>query len=369
MLDARLTIVTFLTLLWLPLAVSLLTPDETRSLSEQRKLAQLPKRGADWTRSFERYYDDRLGFRNDLVRAWAWLHIEGLGVSPSDSLLVGKQGWFFFGDEAAVAQYRGTARFERAELLSWGRVLAERQRWLKERGIPYLLVLVPNKHRLYGQYMPDSLPKVSERSQLDDLVDYLRAESDVWLLDLRGTLEDAARQNRVYHKTDTHWNDVGAYAAYRAILQKLAQKLPVFEDQAPVAVRSFERTTPGLGLPRIVGLSNAYPERSFDLAVAEPRGGVPPKRRARWEDRVRRQLPFALGTGDERLPTAVIFRDSFANALVPYLSESFSRIVYVWEFDLIPQLVEAERPDVVIQEIAERFLGRTPRGLDRPPPQ
>ena len=134
-----------------------------------------------------------------------------------------------------------------------------------------------------------------------------------------------------------------------------------------MAVRPFERTTPGLGLPRIVGLSKVYPERSFDLRVAEPRAEVPRKQRAGWEDRVRRQLPFALGTGDERLPKAVMFRDSFANALVPYLSESFSRIVYVWERDVNPEVVELEQPDVVIQEIAERFLGRAPRGINERP--
>ena len=46
---------------------------------------------------------------------------------------------------------------KREELLRWGRVLEERRRWLAERGISYLLVLVPNKHRMYAQYMPPGL--------------------------------------------------------------------------------------------------------------------------------------------------------------------------------------------------------------------
>lgn len=360
MLDARATIATFLTLLWLPLGVSLLTPDEGVSLTEQRRLTQLPEMRADWPAALEHYYDDHMGLRDDLIRGWAWLHIEGLGVSPSDSLIVGKQGWFFFGDDDAVAQYRGIARFERADLERWGRALDERRDWLARQGISYLLVLVPNKHRIYAEYMPDSLPRVSERSQLDDLADYLSAESTVPFLDLRAALEAAARDARIYHKTDTHWNDLGAYAAYRAILQKLGDQMAVFDGHEPVAVRPLERTTPGLGLARIVGLSAVYPEQSFDLIVREPRGEISRKRRAGWEDRVRRQLPFALGTRDDRQPRAVMFRDSFANALVPYLSESFSRIVFVWEHEVNPEIVEAEQPDVVIQEISERFLGRAP---------
>jgi hypothetical protein len=60
-----------------------------------------------------------------------------------------------------------------------------------------------------------------------------------------------------------------------------------------------------------------------------------------------------------------MFRDSFANALIPFLSESFERIVYVWHPDVNAHVVELERADVVIQEIAERSLGRLPRGIEQ----
>jgi len=60
----------------------------------------------------------------------------------------------------------------------------------------------------------------------------------------------------------------------------------------------------------------------------------------------------------------VMFRDSFANALIPYLAEDFSRVAFVWDRDLDPELVLRERPDVVIQEIVGRFLGRRPKDID-----
>jgi alginate O-acetyltransferase complex protein AlgJ len=364
------TVATFLLVLWLPLCVSLLSRDAAVSLTEQRTLAPLPRlelNAASLTglpAALEAYSDDRMGLRDDLIRAWAWLHIELFGTSSSESLIVGKDGWLFFGDANAVAQHRGLARFDDAALARWGRVLEERRAWLSQRGIAYLLVLVPNKHRVYGEYMPAGLTRVAETSQLDQLVTYLGQHSRVPFLDLREALEAAAARQRIYHKTDTHWNDVGAYAAYRAIVESLGEDVPALAGHPPLAVRPLERTTPGLGLARIVGLSRAYPEHSFDLVVAEPRAGVPKGRRKAWEDRVQRQLPFALGTGDDQLPMAVLFRDSFADALVPFLSESFARIVYVWNRDMDPRVVEVERPQIVIQEIAERFLDRPPRGVE-----
>ena len=55
-------------------------------------------------------------------------------------------------------------------------------------------------------------------------------------------------------------------------------------------------------------------------------------------------------------PRAVVFRDSFGSALIPFLSEEFSRAVYLWQYNVDPDVVLAERPDVVIQEWVGRRL-------------
>ena len=59
---------------------------------------------------------------------------------------------------------------------------------------------------------------------------------------------------------------------------------------------------------------------------------------------------------DPRLPKAVIFRDSFMSAMVPFLSEHFSRAVYMWQNDVDRDLVLRERPTLVILEIVGRRL-------------
>ena len=53
----------------------------------------------------------------------------------------------------------------------------------------------------------------------------------------------------------------------------------------------------------------------------------------------------------------LMFRDSFAIELIPYLSESFSRSVYVWANKVDFSMVDEEKPDLVILEMAERHLG------------
>jgi hypothetical protein len=304
-----------------------------------------------------------MGFRDWLIRGRGYLMIEWLGVSPSERLIVGKQGWLFLGHQRAIEQYRGVAHFTPQELEHWKRVLAERRDWLAERGIEYLVVFVPNKHSVYPEFMPDNLPRVGEESQLSELLRYLGDHSDLPVLDLRPALARAKRAQRIYHKTDTHWNDIGAYAAYRAILARLSAKLPGLEHAPPTPVRFRRVTTPGMGLAELVGLGDVYAEERLVLTPESPRAAIPAGQRAAYEARVRKQLPMALGTSDPSLPRALMFRDSFANALVPYLSESFDRILYVWERNLDPRIVEKDEPDVVIQQIVERFLGTPQRGI------
>jgi hypothetical protein len=61
---------------------------------------------------------------------------------------------------------------------------------------------------------------------------------------------------------------------------------------------------------------------------------------------------------DSRLPRAIVFHDSFGIALVPYLAESFGRVLFVPSSRFDPDLVLRERADVVIQEEAERYLAK-----------
>jgi hypothetical protein len=58
------------------------------------------------------------------------------------------------------------------------------------------------------------------------------------------------------------------------------------------------------------------------------------------------------------LPRLVMFHDSFGLRLIRFLSEHFSRSVYVEARDVKRLTVEWEQPDVVILEVCERYLAR-----------
>jgi len=367
---SRITVVSLLLVLWLPLVMSFVQGPRSVSVTENRFLAELPRLGSDpagwaaYPAKVSRYYDDHVGLRNAMIRAYAYLTIEVFGTSPTESLVVGRQGWFYFGDPDAIAHYRGVAPLSDGQLERWRRVLLERRDWLAERGIAFLFVLVPDKPLMYPEYMPENLPRTGIDRPIDQLARHLWETTDLEVLDLRRQLQIARRQERTYHRTDAHWNDWGAYVGYVAILERLREMLPSLAGAKPVAATHGSHITHGMGLASIVGLASVYHEERIDMLSVGPRARPAPEHRAHYDERVRRMIPIALGVENDSLPRAVMFRDSYANALVPYLPENFRRILFVWERDVDPTVVMREQPDVVIQEVVGRFLGRRPKGID-----
>lgn len=364
------TVATLLVALWLPFVAQWFLPVPKLSSTEKRFRAPWPVLEATreslvtWPSRAEAWYDDHLGFRDWLIGAWANLNIRLFGVSPIELTVVGRDGWLFLGDRDAIAHYRGLDPLSPQELEVWRRVTVERRDWLAERGIAYLLVLVPDKHLVYREHMPDSLPRSGESHPLEQLSSHLQATTDVDVLDLRPALLAAKARGRVYHKTDSHWNDVGAWEAYRAIHERLQRMLPALADVPAAATDPGRRVEPGLGLANAIAMADAYPEEILEARLVAPRATLRPDRAPEKRGIAKTLRPIRYEHPDRSRPRAVMFRDSFANALIPYLAEDFSRVAFVWDRDLDPELVLRERPDVVIQEIVGRFLGRRPKGID-----
>jgi hypothetical protein len=64
----------------------------------------------------------------------------------------------------------------------------------------------------------------------------------------------------------------------------------------------------------------------------------------------------ACAAAQERTPrfTLVMFRDSYAEWLMPFLERQFRLLAFGGTYS--PALVREHTPDVVIQEVAERYL-------------
>ena len=351
--------VLFVVVISLPLGANIAGVDGADPAAENRELAPFPRASltwrsiADFGNGLSAWFEDHFGFRSTLVRWYGDSRLRVFGVSPTTTVVKGADGWFFYGDDWSIEDYANLDPLSDAALANWREAIVRARTWLDARGIPYVFTIAPDKHVIYGDEMPDTIVKVGDLSRTDQLFTALQ---DLGLaVDVRSSLAGAKLRERTYQKTDTHWNDRGALVAYERIVAAVRARVP--RTPAPWTRDDFvaaEAVRPGMDLAGMMGLTRVLretdltlvPKRARRARVVEPAGGAPTAEEGRLVTEV----------DDASLPRAVIFRDSFVSRLVPFLSEHFSRAVYLWQNDFDAAAVEQERPDVVIQEIVGRHL-------------
>ncbi len=312
---------------------------------------------AAFPRRFESFFNDGFGFREPLIQWLSRAEVEGLGVSSSPQVIVGRAGWLFFAGLGAREYLRATEPFRPEQLERWSEMFQERHDWLAARGIRYLVVIVPNKETVYPEYLPASANRVGERSRFDELLEYLARYSNVHVLDMRAAFLREKAKEPLYYRTDTHWNGRGAYLGSAEIVRALSAWFPAMRPRPRSDYESVSIPHPGFDLAGMLGLS----DRLVDTADELVDRAAPVVRKLPLECRMPRgstelQRPFAMEREAPSLPHGVLFHDSFNVALRQFLPEHFRRLACVWKYTLDREVIEREKPDVVIQELVERSL-------------
>lgn len=326
--DAALTAI-FLVSLALPGAVKL-SGVEHPILDEQRRLASPRELRAWWNEGF--------GLRDTLIRAANRARL-ALGITPSARVLLGDDGWLYYAGDSLADHQRAAVPFDDAELAAWGTLFQARRDWLAARGIRYLVVFAPDKQTIY----PEHLHHDARGGRLDQLVGTLRARGTIEVLDLRPRLLEERRRWQVYYRTDSHWNDRGAAAAYDEILDRLARWYPALAARPDLRPRITQYCCRLGDLERMIGATTP----TEDAVAALPKLSSADGTVVRLEGR------------DPTRPRAVFLHDSFLQPIVLELAQRFSEATFIRPpliFDR--DAILAERPDVVVHEVVERLLTR-----------
>ncbi len=332
-----------------------------RSATEKRSLSLFPQLTLDreglvtFPGRFEQFFNDRFGFREQLVYLNSRLRVTLLRTSPIDKVVVGQNGWLFYADERALSPDPLIPGL----LELWRVALEAKQAWLAAQGIEYVYMVVPDKHTLYPEFLPLGRRPNGNPTNLDLLLDYLKRTSTVRVLDVRTQLFAAKASAPVYYQTDTHWNRFGAAVANHVLLSRLSGKLPAigFDKFIPRPVKISP--IKGRDMAAMLLLQNLMTDKEVDPGIAADT--------ARFivnEEQTPDGLLLSVSTNQNgKLPTAVVFHDSYFDNMKPYFAECFARSVMVGgnrihKFE--PDIIGREHPQVVVEEIVERYLTGSP---------
>ena len=280
----------------------------------------------------------------------AGVHVEYL---RDEKVVRGKHGRLFIDADTnrVLDQHAGKLLLTPEQLEQWRRVLEQRAERLAQRGIPYFFLVPPNPHSLYPEDLPDGVPPPAAVRPVLQLMEYLESRSSFRLgYPLELLVAAKERGDLIVAKTDSHWSSLGAYLAYRELADQIGTQVPM---------RVLERAD--MGFEEIVSTGDL----GFKVEPMETSPALWPRitRPARLVSD-----NLVLGTGTlivtecDAAPesTCLVFGDSFTHQLLAPLSASFRRMVFAQLRFHDENIVEAERPDVVVGVLNERFLIQPP---------
>jgi len=308
------------------LVILIALPDKSFSQKENRVLQTNPQFsfsalfGGDYTSHFETYITDQFPMRD------TWVVLKA-----GSETAVGKQennGIYLCKDGILIEPYTAPQSSKLDSRLGAINSFAMSQE------IPVYFALIPSAAELWRDVLPTNAPNDSQK----EIIDYTYSLSDCINIDVYTVLENHTSEY-IYFHTDHHWTALGAYYGYTAIMDAMGLDYSDLSSYTPKVVSdSFYGTAHSssgycwvdpdrletyvpAGSETVINYASGSAQESkiYDKAFLEVKdkysyffGGNTPL--------------IQITTENADAPSLLIIRDSYMDALSPFLLENFSAI-------------------------------------------
>lgn len=252
----------------------------------------------------------------------------------SRTVLLGKDGWLFYkasDDGDPIADYRGTNHYSKEKMKRIKVQLEKQQEFFEGKGSRLILLLVPNKESVYAEQMPDQIKRKTETTRADKFARYLQENSKLDIVYPKKELMAAKQIYPTYYKTDTHWNQIGAFIGIQCLKEYIDGN---FESVTDVEFAEKKKNYAG-DLAKLCKMTDKYNDDiKYVLKSSSVDKSLKSKKRL-----------FVIG-------------DSFSDLMPEIAGQYFKQVRTsgIWSFTLSD--LEKQKPDVIVWECNERYLDR-----------
>ncbi|MGD0727584.1 MAG: hypothetical protein ABSB63_18700 [Spirochaetia bacterium] len=313
----------------------------------------------EWTAGYQKAYEQGLAVRKPALALWAALRY-ALFSEGEPGVLVGADGWLYSSEEFLAMDPSGRTLSEAVEYVG-----AVRDRLLA-KDIALVVALVPTKAGVYAEHLGRYRLPAALAGRYEAAREALISRG-IDAPDLATTLREARTRRDVFLRTDTHWTAFGASVAAAALAPSARRQLDA--RRSPREEYTQER--------------DGWSERAGDLLSFIPLG---PFQRAmgprpdivETPSTSAREESAAELFGDLEIPVALVGTSysaagawNFEGALKVAVQADVLKVAVEGQGPFVPMqrylespAIDDPRPDVVIWEIPERYLGvKVPLGI------
>ncbi len=286
------------------------------------------------------YFNDHIALRNQMIFTDAKIQTKLFGESNISGVIYGQNDWLYY--SSTLDDYAGRNKLSERELFNLSNNLSIVQEYLQEQEIDFVFTVPANKNTLYGENMPYYyLADDIESHNAKRLEGYLE-EQDINYISMFDLF--ASQDEVLYQFRDSHWNNKGACLAYNSIMDFFKIPHTDYSDTQPVVKKNDNGDLNKmlysfygeLENNYIYNLPKNYNFTDSDATVSD--GWLVTENKA--------------GKG-----TLLMFRDSFADTLIPFMSTEFETAYYSKaQPNALERYIEADKPDYVVIEKVERNI-------------
>ena len=338
----------FLVAIVLPNIVQVLDLERGLINNENRKHNTIPsfdvKHPISSIGNFKNYYLENFGLKTTFVNNYIGFKSNVLKENPiPNNVVQGKEGWFFLGNNNnnVLSNSFGNDPITKNELINTLNYLKELKSYFQTKNIAFYVVIPPDKNRIYQEFLPYKLNQ--NPTKLDVLKPILKEKLDIDIIDLSIPLLKNKNNQLLYLKTDTHWNYYGAYIGYNYTMDIINKDFSI----NTISLNDFEFTNQEFkhgDLTKMINLVISEPTKTIVKKTSSDVTLIPSSKKS---------LHFKNNSQNLKI---IMYRDSFANAWIPFFNESFGEIIYHKKHVVDKNEIDTFKPDIVIFELIERNI-------------
>lgn len=327
----------------------------TTQSTENKAMAEAPKLFTDEGKLNQfilqdcgEYFADHIALRNQMIFADAKIQTGLFSESNVSGVIYGENDWLYY--SSTLDDYLGRAPMSERELFNLSHNISIIQEYLEERKIDFVFTVPPNKNTLYGENMPYYYNSELEFEHNAVRLENYLAEQKINYISLFDLFEE--QDEILYLKRDSHWNMKGACLAYNSIMDSLSIKHSDYSGTEP----TVEKTANG-DLNKMLYSFYGEPEENYSYNL--------PQNYTYTNDVKGVEDGWIITENKKGTGTLLMFRDSFADTLIPFISNEFETAYYSkGQPNAMERYIEDDTPDYVVIEKVERNISDY---LDTPP--
>ena len=342
---------------------------ENRTLAKAPKLKKNNGLNLNFGKDSESWLNDHFYKRRVVITFYKIFDKVVSGRVENENAFLAKEGWYFYKGDNSVKNYQNIELFSEDQLKEIENNLLERKKWMDNLGIKYYTFVAPDKNKIYGEFYPSYIKKINKYGKVYQLREYLKHNNEINIVYPYEEIMKAKENGLLYWKTDTHWNEYGAYVGYLTLMSRIKSDFPELEVKMENNYTKQSEAYLQGDLAKMLGINSNealdvkydrfFPINGYEFTFiknADDRNQFIPD--SKYDFNLFTSRKHVITTSPKPLKV-LIFTDSFGALLTQYLSDTFGYVEYIPTKNLneFQDKIINEKPDIVIFETVERNIG------------